>query len=170
MSESSEPCESESRDSTGSSSPYADLRYLVKAIFGWAKRESSTRTCPSVQLSSTIPRLPFIRSSSSGDLKWKFQTGARVQTQGALGPDGTAYFGSGDGKVYALRVSDGSLQVCHLPVPQLFSAHALPSCFGQSIPPKRHGSAYCRSQRTYSSRPMLLFTIDDGTHHPVYWS
>ena len=28
---------------TGSSSPYADLRYLMKAIFGCTKRESSTR-------------------------------------------------------------------------------------------------------------------------------
>ena len=35
---------------TGSSSPYADLRYLVKAIFGCTKRESSTRALISVRV------------------------------------------------------------------------------------------------------------------------
>ncbi len=78
----------------------------------------------SIQPSSTIPRLHLIRSSSSGDLKWKFQTGARVQTQGALGPDGTAYFGSGDGKVYALRTSDGSLQVATFQFYSCFFQHS----------------------------------------------
>eukprot|EP01047_Picozoa_sp_COSAG01_P109466 COSAG01_NODE_38336_length_491_cov_0.561224_1_plen_86_part_00 len=33
---------------------------------------------------------------------WSFTTGDRVESSPALGPDGTVYVGSGDGKLYAL--------------------------------------------------------------------
>jgi hypothetical protein len=71
---------------------------------------------------------------SAGKLLWKFKTGGRVQTQGALGPDGTAYFGSGDGKVYALGAVDGSLQVPH--ATRSFTAFAAykAHCSGLSSP------------------------------------
>jgi outer membrane protein assembly factor BamB len=39
----------------------------------------------------------------NGTLKWKFTTGDRINSKAAIDKDGTIYFGSFDGKLYAIR-------------------------------------------------------------------
>ena len=45
--------------------------------------------------------------TADGKLKWKFLTGAEVDSSPAIGADGTIYFSSTDGNLYALR-ADGT--------------------------------------------------------------
>src|SRR5690606_35630142 len=40
--------------------------------------------------------------SSDHDVKWSFETGDKIYSTPAIGSDGTIYFGSYDGEVYAL--------------------------------------------------------------------
>jgi outer membrane protein assembly factor BamB len=48
--------------------------------------------------------------SRTGALKWSYLTGGAVGTSGAIGPDGTVYFGSYDGYEYALYGQTGALR------------------------------------------------------------
>lgn len=50
-----------------------------------------------------------------GSLKWKYQTGDAVDSAPALAPDGTIYFGSYDGKLYALSGNAESTAVSSWP-------------------------------------------------------
>jgi len=66
-----------------------------------------------IELPKTAPIFPhdlnhtglssFNTSGNAGGLKWKFTTGNHVESSPAIGPDGTIYFGSDDGKVYAVN-------------------------------------------------------------------
>src|SRR5205814_765697 len=42
-------------------------------------------------------------SALGSKLRWRFQTGARIDSSPAVGVDGTIYVGSLDGKLYAVR-------------------------------------------------------------------
>lgn len=50
---------------------------------------------------------PYDTSKNNGKLKWKFKTGGMIDSTPAIGPDGTIYFGSYDGNLYAVN-QDGS--------------------------------------------------------------
>jgi outer membrane protein assembly factor BamB len=45
--------------------------------------------------------------AKEGDRKWIFTAGGSIRSSPAIGPDGTIYFGSDDGKFYALNPSNG---------------------------------------------------------------
>jgi len=45
---------------------------------------------------------PFNTANNPGSLKWKFATGNFVESSPTIGSDGTIYFGSDDGNVYAV--------------------------------------------------------------------
>jgi outer membrane protein assembly factor BamB len=47
--------------------------------------------------------------AEDGDKKWEFQTGGAVYSSPAIGPQGTIYVGSDDGKVYALNPDGASV-------------------------------------------------------------
>ena len=51
-----------------------------------------------------------------GAMKWAFTAGGRVSGE-PLVHDGSVYFGSHDGWVYALKASDGSLRWRYLAAP-----------------------------------------------------
>ena len=51
---------------------------------------------------------PFDTSSNNGALKWTYQTGGAIESQPAIGADGTVYVGSDDGHLYAFN-SGGSV-------------------------------------------------------------
>src|SRR5580704_14995545 len=48
---------------------------------------------------------PFSTRANSGALRWSFATGNHVESSPSIGPDGTIYFGSDDGNVYAVNSS-----------------------------------------------------------------
>src|SRR5271170_4570814 len=50
---------------------------------------------------------PFNTSSNAGALKWEFATGNHVESSPSIGSDGTIYFGSDDGNVYAVNSYGG---------------------------------------------------------------
>jgi len=47
---------------------------------------------------------------ATGTLKWSYLTGGAVGTSGAIGPDGSVYFGSYDGKEYAFDGETGAVR------------------------------------------------------------
>lgn len=49
-------------------------------------------------------------SAEIGQKKWEFATGAQIYSSPALGTDGTVYFGSYDGLVYALDLQNGAIK------------------------------------------------------------
>jgi outer membrane protein assembly factor BamB len=53
-------------------------------------------------------RSPY-RGPQEGKVEWRFETGNSVYSSPAIAPDGTMYFGSNDGHLYATN-SDGSLK------------------------------------------------------------
>jgi len=50
-----------------------------------------------------------VSAREPGSLKWKYETGDDVSSSPAIAPDGTVYFGSEDGYLYALY-PDGTLK------------------------------------------------------------
>jgi hypothetical protein len=52
---------------------------------------------------------PIDTSTNSGKQKWAFPTGASVESSPVIGGDGTIYFGSDDGNLYAVN-PDGTLK------------------------------------------------------------
>ncbi len=52
---------------------------------------------------------PYDTSGINGAVKWAFETGEGIESSPTIAEDGTIYFGSHDGYLYALN-SDGSLQ------------------------------------------------------------
>ena len=48
---------------------------------------------------------PFNTNNNAGALKWKFTTDNHVESSPSIGSDGTVYFGSDDGNVYAVDAS-----------------------------------------------------------------
>lgn len=49
-----------------------------------------------------------IGNEAIGTPKWESPTGSTINSSPAIGPDGTIYIGSNDGRIYALNSSDGS--------------------------------------------------------------
>ncbi|MGD0074413.1 MAG: PQQ-binding-like beta-propeller repeat protein, partial [Candidatus Binataceae bacterium] len=45
---------------------------------------------------------PFNTANNSGSLRWKFTAGNAVESSPTIGSDGTIYFGSDDGNLYAV--------------------------------------------------------------------
>ena len=60
-------------------------------------------------------REPVQPSASNPEAKkpvtpiWEFETGDGVQSSPAIGPDGTVYVGSNDGKLYAIKTDSKGL-------------------------------------------------------------
>jgi hypothetical protein len=54
-------------------------------------------------------RAEEMRKARAKHLLWEFETGSGVDSSPAIGSDGTVYFGSGDGKIYALQTSSKGL-------------------------------------------------------------
>lgn len=55
------------------------------------------------------PELGAVHAVRNGNERWRYVTGANVETDVALGSDGTVYFGAADGWFYALN-QDGTLK------------------------------------------------------------
>ncbi len=48
-------------------------------------------------------RSPYDTSHVNGTVKWTFETGGAIESSPVIGPDGTIYVGSHDGKLYAIN-------------------------------------------------------------------
>ena len=55
-----------------------------------------------IMTSAILVSAPFNTANNLGSLKWKFATGNIVESSPTIGSDGTIYFGSDDGNVYAV--------------------------------------------------------------------
>ena len=82
------------------------LMIAVVALAGCGKKEP-------VQHSATNPEAtkpePAKAKATAGVKLWEFETGGRVLSSPAIGPDGTVYVGSDDNKLYAIKTNSKGL-------------------------------------------------------------
>ncbi|MCB7128506.1 MAG: PQQ-binding-like beta-propeller repeat protein, partial [Candidatus Brocadiales bacterium] len=68
------------------------LCYAQAAASGWPMYRLDARNTAQSQFPG----------SQTGKLKWSFKTGGPITSSPSIGPDGTVYVGSKDGKLYAV--------------------------------------------------------------------
>lgn len=68
--------------------------------------------------------LLYPRAADIGVEKWHFPTGYNVYSSPSIGPDGTIYVGSGNGKLYAIN-PDGTLRWSFATGDRVFSSPAI---------------------------------------------
>jgi predicted nucleic acid-binding Zn ribbon protein len=77
----------------------AGLFGIVKLI----KHQQSSSIWPMFRYNAQhTGRCPYDTSKNNGTLKWKYQTGDRIDSSPAIAPNGTIYVGSEDGYLYAI--------------------------------------------------------------------
>ena len=70
------------------------------------KKESVQPTASNTE--ATKPESPKAKATA-GDKLWGFETGSRVRSSPAIGPNGTVYVGSYDSKLYAIKTDSKGL-------------------------------------------------------------
>ena len=93
------------------------LVMTVGVLVGCGKKDSvkpntpnpkaSQPTTPNSYTANTKPKPAKAKVIVGGKL-WEFETGGRVTTDSAIGPDGTVYVGSDGGKLYAINGKTGA--------------------------------------------------------------
>ena len=64
---------------------------------------------PSASNSEATKPEPTKAKATGGVKLWEFETGSSVYSSPAIGPDGTVYVGSWDGKLYAIKTDSKGL-------------------------------------------------------------